>query len=633
MATLAVAVFGFLSIAGFPVELLPDVSYPTLTVQTEYPDAAPESVEQLVTQPIEEAVGVIPGVRDLRSTSRAGSSEVVLELEWGQEMDFASLDVREKLGLVQLPKEADLPRVLRFDPSLDPILRIALSGERSLDDLRQLAERWIKPRFEAVLGVAAAKVSGGLDPEIHVDVDVGRLAALGLTLDEVATALEAENINRPGGKLSDYGSVYLVRTLNEFESLDQIRRTIVRETPEGRVRIEDIATVERGHKDRDIITRNMGREGIEIALHREGSANTIAVAERAREKLSEIENELPDDMQLMLLTDQSVYIEEAVSQVLSAALLGGLLAVLVLYFFLRDLPATVIIALSIPVSVVGTFLPLSKVGVSLNIMSLGGLALGVGMLVDNSIVVLEAIDRRRREGKSRREAARMGAGEVAGAVLAATMTTVSVFLPIVFVTGIAGQLFRDLAMTVCFSLLASLVVSLTLIPTLSSLDFGGLRSGTETLFAWDKGALARSDLPYTMRIPGLTLSPIGNGQHWLSRILTVLLLPLRLVFALVVAAAILLWWVIAWTFQVVTLPIAKLFEALGAIYPGSLRVALRFRLVVLPLTFGLLIGSLYLAGHLGTNLVPDLSQGEFAFQLRVRCHDHPVQAVRSRRLR
>ena len=617
MATLAVAVFGFLSLGGFPVELLPDVSYPTVTIQTEYPDAAPESVEQFITAPIEEAVGVIPGVRDLRSTSRAGISEVVLEFEWGEEMDFASLDVREKLGLVRLPLEADRPRVLRFDPSLDPILRIALTGERSLDDMRQLAERWIKPRFEAVRGVAAAKVRGGLDPEIHVDVDVDRLAALGLTLDEVAAALEAENVNRPGGTLKDYGAVYLVRTMHEFEDLDQIRRTIVRETETGRVRVEDVAVVERGHVDRDIVTRCAGVEAVELALHREGSANTIAVAEAARSELENLRRELPQSMRLTLLTDQSVYIADAVSQVLSAALFGGILAVLVLFFFLRDLPATAIIALSIPVSVVGTFLPLSRVGVSLNIMSLGGLALGVGMLVDNSIVVLEAIDRRRRGGLSRREAAMRGARDVAGAVTASTLTTVSVFLPIVFVTGIAGQLFRDLAMTVCFSLVASLLVSLTLIPTLSSFDPAGLwKAGTETLFPWDKGAAGRDDLPFTLRLGGLTLPPVGNGRHVVSRALTVLLLPVRLALAAALGAVLAAWWLVAWLFHVVSSPVARAFDAVGVAYPGALRAALRTRWLVLPSTLVLLAGALVVGGRLGTNLVPDLSQGEFAFQLR-----------------
>ena len=231
IATVAVTIFGFLCARMLPVELLPDLSYPSLTIQTTYPDAAPRSVEQFVTRPVEEAVGVIPGVREMRSVSRAGISEVILEFEWNEEMDFAAMDVREKLGLVELPREAERPKVLRFDPSLDPIVRLAFSGDRTLTELRQIAERWVKPRLEAVKGIAAAKVRGGLDAEIQVEADEDRLAALGLTLDDLAQALRAENVNQPGGQLKDWGAVYLVRTLHEFDDLEQLRRTVVRETP------------------------------------------------------------------------------------------------------------------------------------------------------------------------------------------------------------------------------------------------------------------------------------------------------------------------------------------------------------------------------------------------------------------
>ncbi|MEM7198657.1 MAG: efflux RND transporter permease subunit [Planctomycetota bacterium] len=614
MATIAVAVFGFLALPSFRVELLPSVAYPTLTVQTEYEDAAPESVEQFITKPIEESIGVIPGVRDLRSTSRAGISEVVLEFEWGEEMDFAALDVREKLGLLRLPLEASQPRVLRFDPSLDPVVRIALTGTRPLGDLRQLAERLIKPRFEAVRGVAVAKVRGGLDPEIRVDVDVDRLAALGLALDDVAEALQAENVNRPGGKLKDWGSVYLVRTLHEFADLDQIRRTIVRDTGTGRIRVEDVARVARGHRDRDVVTRHDGTEGVELALHREGSANTMRVVEGIRNELDRIRHELPADVELVLLSDQSLYIGEAIGQVLSAALLGGLLAIVIIFFFLRDVLATAIVAVSIPASVIGTFLPLAKAGVSLNIMSLGGLALGVGMLVDNSIVVLEAIDRRRREGRSRRAAAVKGASDVAGAVTAATLTTVSVFLPIVFVTGIAGQLFHDLALTVCLSLVASLIVSLTLIPTLASLELDRNRAPSATLFAWDRATGDRP--PFTLRLGRLTLPPIGDGRHWMSRLLTVLFLPPRLALALVLVGVAGGGWIVSWLFHVVSWPMARAFDLAGRAYPKTLRGALRARWVILPAALALFVVSLVVGSKIATNLVPDLAQGEFAFQLR-----------------
>ncbi|MEQ8767340.1 MAG: efflux RND transporter permease subunit [Planctomycetota bacterium] len=616
MGTLAVVVFGFMAGRRLPLELLPDLAYPTLTIQTEYPDAAPISVEQFVTRPIEESVGVIPGIRDLRSVSRAGFSEVTLQFDWGEEMDFVALDVREKLGLVELPRETETPRVLRYDPSLDPIVRLAFTGERDLDELRQLAERWLKPRLEAVPGVAAAKVRGGLVPEIQVEADQDRLATLGLTLSDLGAALAEENVNRPGGTLKDWGSVYLVRTLHEFEDLEQLERTIVRETPQGRVRVEDVAEVTRGHRDRDEITRAFGEETIEIALHREGSANTIEVAEAIRLELDLIRGELTGDLGLVQLTDQSKYIASALDQVWSAALMGGLLAILVLYFFLRDVRATVIIALTIPVSVIATFLPMDRAGVSLNIMSLGGLALGIGMLVDNSIVVLESIDRRRREGEARRVAAAEGAGEVAGAVTAATLTTISVFLPIVFVQGIAGQLFYDLAVTVCLSLVASLVVSLTLIPSLAGLSLGELVTTLpEMLFPWDRGSSTADDPPGTLHLGPISLRPIGNGRHWFSRMLTWLLLPVRLV---LVAAALLVlgvWWCVSTLFHLISLPVAKTLDGVGHVYPGALTRALRLRFLILPVTIAIFLAALWWIPKLGTSLVPDLAQGEFAFQL------------------
>jgi HAE1 family hydrophobic/amphiphilic exporter-1 len=622
MAALAVVVFGLVAANKLSVELLPDLSYPTLTVQTRYPDAAPTSVEQFVSRPIEEAVGVIPGVRKMWSVSRAGLSEVVLEFEWSESMDFAVLDVREKLGLVRLPEESELPRVLRYDPSLDPVIRLALHGERGLDELRQIADRWLKPRLEAIDGVAAAKVRGGLEPEIVVEADEDRLAALGLTLADVGAALRAENVNRPGGTIKDWGSVYLVRTMHEFDSLDQLRRTVVRDGPGGPVRVEDVATVIRGHRDREVITRSEGREAIEIALHREGSANTLRVAEAVRADLDRIREEMRSDLRLEVLADQSRYIGSAIDQVWAAALLGGLLALIVLFFFLRDLSSTLIISLTIPVSVVATFLPMYRAGVTLNIMSLGGLALGVGMLVDNSIVVLEAIDRCRREGLSRFDAAVRGASEVAAAVTAATLTTVSVFLPIVFVQGIAGQLFYDLAVTVCLSLVASLVVSLTLIPALAARSLGSgddLQSAAArpTLLRWNRRAREGEALPWTVRLGPIELPPVGDGRHWFSVTLTLLLLPVRLMLALVLGIAAGAWIVFSKLFSVAAWPLTRLLAGIGSAYPGTLRWALRLRWLVLACGVALLAMSVLQVRSLGTDLVPDLAQGEFAFRIEL----------------
>jgi HAE1 family hydrophobic/amphiphilic exporter-1 len=345
---------------------------------------------------------------------------------------------------------------------------------------------------------------------------------------------------------------------------------------------------------------------------------------------------MSDDLSISVLTDQSIYIADAISEVGWAAVWGGPLAVLVLYFFLRDSWATSIIAVTIPISVIATFLPMFKAGVSLNVMSLGGLALGIGMLVDNSIVVLEAIDRYKRKGLPRGEAAARGGREVAGAVTAATLTTVSVFLPIIFVGGVAGQLFYDLAVTVCLSLIASLIVSLTLIPTLEAVEFEATRTiPTSSVLRY---ALGRSDAPSgrpSVRILGLEFGTVGRTRGFWSILLTVptivLRLPWRVVLLLLagvlyairwgllgglkLAGAV--WWAIAWAFHTLTLPLARALDRLGNAYPRGLAGALRRRRIILPGAF--LLFGLFLAGAplLGTNLVPDLSQGEFAFRLRL----------------
>ena len=404
----------------------------------------------------------------------------------------------------------------------------------------------------------------------------------------------------------------------------------------------------RGHRDRQEITRSQAREVIEIALHREGSSNTIAVAAEIRETVfgkdgdpdSALLAQLSDDLKLEVLTDQSLYIAEAIDQVKSAALIGGLLAIAVLYFFLRDLRATVIIGLTIPISVVATFLPMAKSGVSLNIMSLGGLALGIGMLVDNSIVVLEAIDRRRKEGLRMLEAAAKGAGEVSGAVIAATLTTVSVFLPIVFVQGVAGQLFYDLAVTVCLALLTSLIVSLTLIPVLSSFEAAAASFvPLEDRFGATPGSTAREAWAQFLNPRILWPGLYGNAQSLLGKAAMVVTWPLRLIFGvsfylarikiylllsllrLVIRLATyvlgLVWWVVSRALQVVFWPLTILLDGVGRAYPGVLSSALRARWAVLPIAFGLFVLAVAAVPLLGSNLVPDLSQGEFAFRVKL----------------
>jgi HAE1 family hydrophobic/amphiphilic exporter-1 len=477
MTALAVAAFGFVGYQRLSLELFPNITYPSLTVQTDFPDTAPQEVENLITRPVEEAVGVLRGLQTIHSVSRPGISEVTLEFDWGTDMDMLSMEVREKLDRLILPEEAEDPIVLRFDPSLDPIMRLALSGPGELVDIRYLADKKIKPDFETIKGIASAQIKGGLEEEIQIEIDQERLAALGIPLEQVRQVVGVSNVNLPGGSLRGADSQYLIRTVNEFNSVEEIADLIIRQEGPSAVFLGDVANVYHGTKEREEITRVGGQECIEIALFKEGDANTVSVAKAVQERIQEWDQKLPPGHKISYLFDQSHFIQQAIGEVRNAAVIGGLLAIMILFLFLRDLRSTLIIAVSIPLSVIATFLLMYRLDISLNIMSLGGLTLGIGMLVDNSIVVLESIFRKRKFGMALAKAAVEGTTEVGPAVTASTLTTVAVFLPIIFVEGIAGQLFKDQALTVTISLLASLVVAITMIPMLSALGGGSSRSG------------------------------------------------------------------------------------------------------------------------------------------------------------
>jgi HAE1 family hydrophobic/amphiphilic exporter-1 len=469
MVAIAIAAFGFVGYQRLTLELFPDITYPSLTIQTDFPDTAPQEVENLVTRPIEEVVGVLRGLQTVHSVSRPGASEVTLEFDWGSDMDMLSMEVREKLDRLILPDEAEDPIVLRFDPSLDPMIRLALSGPGELVDIRYLAEKKLKPDFETIKGIAAAQIKGGLEEEIQVQIDQERLAALGIPIDRIRQVVGVSNVNLPGGSLRGADSQYLIRTINEFDSVDEIADLIISQQGGSSVFLSDVASVFHGTKEREEITRVNGSECVEISLFKEGDANTVSVARLSRERIAEWDDKLPPDHTITYLFDQSHFIQQSIKEVRNAAIIGGILAIIILFLFLRDPRSTLIIATSIPISVIATFLLMYRMDISLNIMSLGGLTLGIGMLVDNSIVVLESIFRKRKQGAALVPAAVEGTSEVGAAIIASTLTTVAVFLPIIFVEGIAGQLFKDQALTVTISLLASLIVAITMIPMLSAL--------------------------------------------------------------------------------------------------------------------------------------------------------------------
>lgn len=610
MLMTAMLLFGTIAFSRLPINLLPDITYPTLTVRTEYIGAAPNEIENLISEPIEEAVGVVTGVVRVSSISRPERSDVVLEFEWGTNMDFASLNVREKIDLLNLPQAAEKPILLRFDPSLDPILRIALSGNESLTALRIMAEEEIKRELEALEGVAAVKISGGLEEEIHVELDESRLASLGIPITQVASRLEQENVNLAGGTIKDGETEYLVRILNEFQAVDEIGDIIVGQVNTVPILLSDVASVSKSHKERKLSAQINGRESIEIAIYKEAGTNTIQVGGVVKERLDSVRETvagLTSGVNLEVVFDQSIFIQQSVDEVLKTALYGGILAILVLYLFLRS-SSSLIIGVSIPISVVTTFFFLYAFDVSLNIMSLGGLALGVGMLVDNSIVVLEGIDRHRRRGGDLpvAERVRLGASEVGQAVVAATLTTVCVFVPIVFVEGIAGQLFRDLALAVTFSLIVATLVAVTLIPVISSI----LHRDREQ-YADDGDAAPAQDPTTALGKAGAAIGMVWHGfTRGLGYVVTGIFYLVRWVLFTVWGLVRVALWPAGWLFD-------RIFPVIRRAYPPFLRWALNHRALSLFAGTAVLAGSLYVVPTIGIELIPQMSQGEFFVNVKL----------------
>ena len=599
MATLAVALFGGLSLDRLGLNLLPELAYPTLTVRSDFEGAAPAEVEEQITRRLEERVGVINGLRRMHSISAAERSDVVLEFAWGTDMTNAAVEVREKLDLVELPLDIERPTILRLNPNLDPIVRAAIvlndpeaeAPVAQLQELRRFAEDVVKKRLDPVLGVAAVLVSGGFEDEIAVNVDQERLSQLNMNVQLLGQRLQAANVNLSGGRLTDRGQEFLVRTMNEFESVADIADTIVFQQEGSVLRLKDVAEVYESHKERDSIMRVDGLEAIEIAMYKEGDANTVAVAAAIDERMGEIAEELPGIYELVKIYDQAEFISAAIDEVRSAAIIGAIFAVIVLYLFLKDVRSTLIVTASIPISVLATFVLMDVFDITLNIMSLGGIALAVGMLMDNAIVVLENVARHRDAGRNdpRRtiaDAARLGTSEVGGAVLASTLTTIAVFLPLAFVEGIAGQLFRDQALTVTFALVASLILAFTLIPMLAAIEpRTGVSSAASA--AAQPGWRRIASAPFRSAVRGLALT-----WRWSSRVVALVLGPVE------------------WVFD-------RGYERVFRGYDVLLRAALQFRALTLVVALAALAGAIAVVPSLPVELIPSLSQGEFRVDMEL----------------
>lgn len=473
MFYISIVLLGFISLRQLSVDLLPDISYPRLSVVTQYSGVAPEEIETLITAPLEAAVSRIPGLRRVESVSKEGFSYLTLEFGWGTNMDFAMLHTREKLDSVRyvLPESAETPTIIPLDPKSQPIMVLAISGEGSLLELKEFCEELIKPRLEQIEGIGSAEVTGGVEREIQIEVNPQLMALYGLTIEEVAGRIDAFNRNLQGGNIRKGKFKYALRVIGEFEVVEEIGEISLKTTKErGVIRLRDIARIDDSIKERQGSTRLTGEESIGILVRKESGTNTVAVTRKAKDLLSAIQKEYPK-VNLLIVSEQARYIEEAISSVKDEVIQGGILAFLVLIIFLQEFRTALTIFAVISISVIATFNLLFFRNITLNIMSLGGLALGVGMLDDCAIVVSENIFRHRSLGKSLSDAAYIGTKEVGMAVSATIFTTIVVFLPVIYVHGVAGQLFRDQALTVTFCLLASLLVSLTLVPMLTSRTF------------------------------------------------------------------------------------------------------------------------------------------------------------------
>jgi HAE1 family hydrophobic/amphiphilic exporter-1 len=480
MVFLIIITLGVIGFRFLPVDLLPPIEYPQLTVATDYDNVGPEEMETIITEPIENALAGVPGVERVRSSSEQGGSRVTLEFAQSVDIDVASNDVRAALDRVRgaIPPEADAPRIWKFDPNNFPIVIIGANADMNLADLTVLLDREITKRFEQINGVGSIDIWGGIDREVKVDIKRDRLIASGLSTTDVQQAIARENANLPGGNVNSGLQQLYVRTLGEYESIDQIANTVITTIDSKPIRVKDVANVSFGYQDLDRVVSINGEPMVRFGIRKQTGANTVAVAQQIREEVEQI-NSQRSDLNLFVTTDQSKFIQSSIDNVQSSAMWGALLAVLVLYVFFRNGSSTFIIAVAIPISIIATFALLYFNDLTLNQMSFGGLALGVGLIVDNGVVVLENIIRlREEEGEELKTSALIGTKQVAGAIVASTLTTCVIFLPVVFMQTISGLLFQELALVVVFALVCSLLVALTLVPMLSS-RFLTIKKGTE----------------------------------------------------------------------------------------------------------------------------------------------------------
>jgi HAE1 family hydrophobic/amphiphilic exporter-1 len=492
-----VVILGIISLNRLPQELYPPITYPQLSVVANYENAAPEEVELLITRPIEEAVATVPNIKSISSISKEGTSLVMAEFNWGTNMDFAALGMREKIDLIKgrLPRDSEEPIVMKFNPFELPIIILSITGAEGPQELLAITKKVIKDELEKIEGVASCSLSGGLEREILVEIDQGRLQASGISLLTILDALNKSNINYPAGTIKESLYEYLIRTMGEYQKVSDIKDTVIEvedrkeaalkelkslseleqesaiNKKEGLKRfilLSDIGEIRDTLKEKTSISRYNGSDNISLSIQKQAGSFTLQVADKVKKTLKDINQNLPKDVRVKIVYDQSLFIRQSIKGVRDAAVQGGILAFLVLVIFLKNLWLSAVVITITPISILACFSLMYFRGITLNMMSLGGMAIGVGMLIDNAIVVVESIFRYRKQGFSAKEAAVVGSNEVIAPMIASTLTTICVFFPMVFVIGIAGQLFKELAWVVIVTQVVSLIIAFMLIPCLVS---------------------------------------------------------------------------------------------------------------------------------------------------------------------
>ena len=518
MASLIVIGFGLFGLSNLRLNLYPDVSFPTITVYTTYEGVAPEDMETLLTRPIEEAVGSISGVRRVRSLSSQGASVVKLNFNWGTDLYRAESDVRKELDLVRriVPDDAEQPIVFSYDPNQEPIIVLALTSNiRSPRELRTLAKQQLEQRLERIQGIASSETSGGYERQINIEISNKQIRAYGISISTIANKLQQENVQVPAGQLTEGRTIYSLRTIGEFQNVEQIRNTIIAVREGQAILLNDIAKVEDGVAQPIGNVHVSGKDGVIVNVYKQSDANVVTAAEEVENSIADLEEILPGDVNVDVLTNKANFIESSIDNLLWTGLQAVILVVMILLIFLNSGRSALIIAISIPISIIATFSIMDWADLSLNIISLSGLTLAVGLVVDDAVVVLENIFRFKEEGKDNNTAAVFGAQEVAVPVVISTLTTLVVFVPILFVPGIAGFLFRDLALTISFALTISSIVALSMIPMLSSLLLKddeekpeAKKSYLRRLLDWSRGSIWKRIVVAPLLLIGVIIFPI-----------------------------------------------------------------------------------------------------------------------------